>query len=177
MTTLIAPQNINTILNDFSYKIVQNEYDNLYAKYKLHTTSKQITNDYADIDELISCINNTGPTTHLIQKIREPKCYPSSSNLVYATKELHALILNPKFCDYLYCHGSRDMSKSFDSKVLSYGLRYFDTHHLDKKTTNPILLSELVEIQNTFRNQKKKEKIDNFIKKWTVKDRDIKINL
>jgi len=179
MTTLIAPQNINTILNDFSYKIVQNEYDNLYAKYKLHTTSKQITNDYADIDELISCINNSN--TSNTSKFTERKCYASSStsssNLVYATKELHDLILNPKFCDYLYCHGSRDMSKSFDSKVLLYGLRYFDTHHLDKKTTNPILLSELVEIQNTFRNQKKKEKIDNFIKKWTVKDRDIKINL
>jgi hypothetical protein len=157
--------------------MISNEYNNLYSKYGLHkTTSKQITNDFVEIDELINNINNPSKSSETIPKsFRERKCYPSS-NLVYATKELHELIMNPKFSNYLHCHGSHDMSKSFDLKVLANGLKYFDTHSLDKKTTNPILLSELVEIQHTFRSQKK-EKIENFIKKWTVKDRDIKINL
>jgi len=174
MTTLIAPENINTILNDYSYKVVLNEYDNLYAKYKLHTTSKQITNDYADIDELISNINNSNIPN--VSKFKERKCYPSSSNLVYATKELHDLIMNKKFSNYLHTQGSHDMSTPFDIKILLYGLKYFDIHYLDKKTTNPILLSNLVEIQNTFRSHRI-TLINDFIKKWTLKDRDIKINL
>lgn len=179
--TLEAPKNINIILNDFNYKMISNEYNNLYTKYGLNkTTSKQITNDFVDIDELINNINNinnASQSSETTQKsFRERKCYPTSSNLVYTTKELHDVIMNPKFSNYLHTHASHDMSKPFDFKVLLYGLKYFDTHYLDKKTTNPILLSELVEIQHTFRSQKK-EKIDNFIKKWTVKDRDIKINL
>lgn len=173
MTTLVPPTNINTILNDFSYKVVLKEYDNLYAKYKLYTTDKQITNNYADIDQLINNINNPSPSS---QKIRERKCYPTSSNLVYATKELHDLIMNPKFCNYLHTHGSHDMSKPFDARVLATGLKYFNLHLIDKKTTNPILLNELNEIQNSFRIYKK-DLIDTFIKKWTIKDRDIKINL
>ena len=121
--------------------------------------------------------NNVSKSIETNQRsFKERKCYPSLSNFVYSTKELHDVIMNSKFSNYLHTHGSHDMSKPFDCRVLLYGLKYFDTHYLDKKTTNPILLSELVEIQNTFRSQKK-EKIDNFIKKWTVKDRDIKINL
>jgi len=177
-TTLEAPKNINIILNDFNYKMITNEYNSLYSKYGLHKTiSKQITNDFADIDELINNINNVSKSIETNQRsFKERKCYPSLSNFVYSTKELHDVIMNSKFSNYLHTHGSHDMSKPFDCRVLLYGLKYFDTHYLDKKTTNPILLSELVEIQNTFRSQKK-EKIDNFIKKWTVKDRDIKINL
>jgi hypothetical protein len=68
------------------------------------------------------------------------------------------------------------MSKPFDIKILLYGLKYFDIHYLDKKTTYPILLNELTEISHSFRSQKI-TLINAFIKKWTVKDRDIKINL
>ena len=176
LTTVKSSENMNTILNDYSIKMILNEYDNLYSKYNLQkTTNKQTPINYDEIDELINNINNSNTLNTTNQKFRERKCYPTS-NLVYATKELHDLIINPKFCSILHCHASHDMSKSFDSRVLVNGLKYFDTHYLDKKITNPILLGELVEIQNTFRSQKK-EKIDNFIKKWTVKDRDIKINL
>jgi hypothetical protein len=175
-TTVESSKNMNTILNDYSIRVILNEYDNLYAKYNLQkTTNKQTPINYDEIDELINNINNSNTSNISNQKFRERKCYPTS-NLVYATKELHDVIMNPKFSSYLHCHGSHDMSKSFDIKILLYGLKYFDIHYLDKKITNPILLNELVEIQNTFRSQKK-EKIDNFIKKWTVKDRDIQINL
>ena len=172
--TLEAPKNINISLNDFNYKMITNEYNNLYTKYGLHkTTSKQITNDFVEIDELINNINNPSPST---QKIRERKCYPNSSNLVYATKELHDVIMNPKFSNYLHCHASHDMSKSFDARVLATGLKYFSMHYLDKKATNPILHHELTEISNSFRSQRK-DLIDVFIKKWTIIDRNIKINL
>jgi hypothetical protein len=158
--------------------LIQKEYDHLYKKYNLLVINNKQIIEYNEIDELINNINNSNNSNKSgepNQKFKERKCYPSSSS-VYATKELHDLIMNPKFSSYLHCHASHDMSKSFDSRVLVTGLRYFDTHYLDKKITNPILLGELVEIQHTFRSQKK-EKIDNFIKKWTVKDRDIKINL
>jgi len=172
-TTLEAPKNIDTILNDYSYKMIIHEYNNLYCKYNLQITNKQITNDFFEIDQLIN--NISSQSNSLNQKFKERKCY-SNSNFVYATKELHDVIMNPKFSSYLNTHASHSLDTPFDSKVLVYGLKYFDTHYLDKKIINPVLLSELVEIQNSIRSQRI-IKISDFIKKWTVKDRDIKINL
>ena len=78
-TTLEAPKNINIILNDFNYKMITNEYNSLYSKYGLHKTiSKQITNDFADIDELINNINNVSKSIETNQRsFKERKCYPS----------------------------------------------------------------------------------------------------
>ena len=178
-TTLEAPKNINTILNDYSYKMIIHEYNNLYCKYNLQITNKQITNDYVEIDQLINNINNSSQLNSSQSnniKIRERKCYPTSSNLVYATKELLELIMNPKFSSYLNTHASHNLDTPFDSRVLATGLKYIGIHYLDKKKINPTLYDELTEINNLYRSQKK-DRIDIFVKKWTIKDRDIKINL
>jgi hypothetical protein len=172
-TTVESSKNMNTILNDYSIKVILNEYDNLYAKYNLQkTANKQTTINYDEIDQLINNINNSNSSN---PKFRERKCYPTS-NLVYATKELHDVIMNPKSCNYLHTHASHDMTNPFDINILSYGLKYINTHYLDKKTINPIILNELTEISNSFRSQRI-TLINAFIKKWTIKDRDIKINL
>ena len=149
-------------------------YNNLYIKYNLNISMNNYkqTNDFIEIDELI---NNIDVSNHIKYKSQERKCYPSS-RLVYATKELHDVIMNPKFSNYLHTHGSHDVSKPFDSRILATGLKYFSMHYLDKKATNPILHHELTEISNSFRSQRK-DLIDVFIKKWTIIDRNIKINL
>ena len=89
MLTILEFTDINKIYND------------LYIKYNLNTSMNNYkqTNDFIEIDELINNINNIDVNNYKKNKIQEHKYYKNNTTHVYATKELHDVIMNQKFCN------------------------------------------------------------------------------
>ena len=143
------------------------QYDILSSKYKFNNICFKQVNTCEEIDELINNINN------ISIEIKQRKCFDYKSNLVYLNKKF----LN--FCNKNVSYGifNKLREQSLPKTIELALFRTYEYYVTKFDQTEKEVYDDVKIIAETNNRVNKRVLINNFIKKWTQKDKVIDITL
>jgi hypothetical protein len=146
------------------------EYNKLSSKYEFNKVACIQNNEFQDIDTLIKNINELGNNSNVRNNIN--KKYDATKHMVY---------LEPRFLNFCRTNNQsqyftnifEEMNSSLLQNILNRVYEYL-FHKI--KNTDEEIYNELKLISSSNRHLKK-ERIKEFVNKWTSKTKTIKIGL